>query len=106
MADSSREMLSLVFESTLPVRISLSKLTPPRELTMAETDMVEIFLHPKVKTVKSMLDSYIHEVLHTIFPDSTERRIRSLTRQIMKTITKRDKLRLFKQLAEVTVEIE
>lgn len=106
MADSSREMLSLVFENQLPVRISLARLTPPKELTMAETDGIEIFLHPKVKTVKSMLDSYVHECLHTIFPESTERRIRSLTRQVMQNITKRDKLRLFKQLAQVTVEIE
>lgn len=104
--DSTKEILSLVFESITPVRISLSKLTPPRDTTIAETDGLEIFLHPKVKTVKSMIDSYLHETIHILFPESSERRVRSLTRSIMKLITKRDTLRLFKQMAEHTIEIE
>ena len=105
----ANQLKVLVWDAQVQVVIS-SKLINKADskfFVAGECDMANkiITIHPKNGSIKNLLDTFVHEILHTIFGDD-ETLVEVCTKKVMRSLTAFERLRLFFKLAQSLKKVD
>lgn len=71
-----------------------------KKLDLGNTECNKIILSPKIKNLKELLDTLVHELLHHSLPEAEEEEVRSYTKQVMKSLTGVERVHLLIKLGQ------
>ena len=91
------EIKIMIWKADVDIYISKEMLTD--KTCLGEQQGKKVILSPKIASLKEFLDSAIHEICHYILPELEEDEIRKLTKKIMKSLTKTEKLHMFLKIS-------
>ena len=88
------------------IEIYVSKDMLETKTSLGEQSGNKIVLSPNIVSLKELLDTACHEILHYVLPELDEDEIRKLTKKVMQSLTKTEKLHLFLKIGEHLKKVE
>ena len=92
------EIKIMIWKADIDIYISKDMLTD--KSCLGEQQGNKVILSPKIVSLKEFLDTACHEICHYILPELEEDEIRKLTKKIMQSLTKTEKLHMFLKVSQ------
>jgi hypothetical protein len=95
---TANELKILIWKSNPDIYISLAMLDLKTDY--GNTVGNQIVLSPKIKNLKEMQDTLVHELLHVALPDADEDVVRAYTKKVVKSLTPVERVHLILKLGQ------
>jgi hypothetical protein len=89
----------LLWSCNPEIYISLDMLHD-KKLDLGNTKCNKIILSPKIKNLRELQDTIIHELLHVSLPEAEEDEIRSYTKKVVRSLTGIERVHLLIKLGQ------